>query len=287
MLVLNRDYFLDWGAGSVTENIESPYRKYNLIIKVLRKLFSEKRFIQGVINNPLLKNVKEEKLIVFDASITEEFLSWLQKNNPKTRIIFWYWNPVKLTLSPKKVPKGIEIWSYSVKDCKTYGLKYNTPFYFEPIFQKDAMPFHSDIFFVGRDKGRLNDLMCYKDKFERAGLISDFRIIGNRNNKNCFSHYIPYYKVVEEVQKTKCLFDFYTDPEAGLSLRAMEGLFFEKKIITNNIFYFSQDFYDRQNIFILGKDDESRLFEFVNSEYRKLEFKLKEKYLFKNWITRF
>ena len=85
---------------------------------------------------------------------------------------------------------------------------------------------------------------------------------------------------------SQILIDFYADPTAGLSLRAMEAMFFGKKMITNRLLMRNEDFYDSRNIFILG-EEERTLKEFLEEPYAPPDPAVRDRYLLSNWLKRF
>lgn len=267
--------------GDMPENVEtlSPYVNTSIFTRVLRKFFSEKKFIQNIINNPKLKNVDADMILVFD-SISIAFLNWLKRHNPNKRIVLWYWNPVSLTINPNDVPEGIEKWSYSRKDCEEYGMTFNTQFCFSKYETVSQEP-KTDVFFFGRDKGRGDAIEGYQKQLEALGIKTDFRII--RSDKD----YIPYEKVIELTCQAKCVLDFCVSEDVGMSLRALEALFLNKKVITNNAMYVYEAFYSPKNVFILGKDDINSLQNFLNEPLQDIAKETKDAYLFENWLTRF
>ncbi len=269
-----------WGQLPENVTLTSPYKNTNIVTRVLRKAFAKYPFIQGVINNPKLKNSNADVLLVFD-SVSAEFLKWLKKHNPGKRMIFWYWNPVHLSINPLEVPSGYEKWSYSINDCEKYNLKYNTQFCFPKYVPDENQSIDYDVFFFGRNKGRAAALESYKHQFEKAGLATYFRIIENDRD------YLPYEEVIRLTQKARCILDFCVNDTVGISLRALEALFLNKKVITNNKMYVREKFYKPENVFILGVDDISRIKEFVTLPVKSVEQCVKDEYLFENWIKRF
>ena len=208
------------------------------------------------------------------------FLKWLKKHNADKRIVLWYWNPVFLTIDPQKVPEGIELWSYSHQDCEKYSMRFNTQFCF-PKYEPTNEETTSDIFFFGRDKGRGELIEKYQKQFEKMGLKTDFRIIRSQ------SDYIPYNEGIKLTKQSKCVLDFCVNEEVGMSLRALEALFLNKKVITNNKMYARERFYRKQNVFILEQDNIEELPAFIQSPLEEVEKEIKEYYLFENWLKRF
>ena len=90
-----------------------------------------------------------------------------------------------------------------------------------------------------------------------------------------------------EMAKSRAILDILSNPLDGLSLRALESLFHERKLITNSQTIIDYDFYDTQNVFILGKDNLSDLPSFIKSPYKKIDQVIVDSYDFKNWIKRF
>ena len=89
------------------------------------------------------------------------------------------------------------------------------------------------------------------------------------------------------ISQTKALLDYNAYNQKGLSLRVMESLFFEKKLITTNKNVKNYGFYNKNNIFIIGEDKWQNLEEFINSEYEKINPEIIDYFDFKQWIKRF
>lgn len=258
----------------------SPYGKFNIFTRFCIKYLQKFSLIQNIIYNRSLKNSNLDTLIVFD-SISKYFLKWLQKHNGDKRIILWYWNPAYLTIDPNDVPEGIEKWSYSMTDCKKYGMNYNTQFCFPKYGEKLLnLPTEYDVFFLGRDKGRAEFILDCEKKLKNAGIKTEFLIIEK-------GEYLQYDEVLQRTAKAKCILDICVRDDVGMSLRALEALFLNKKVITNNKMYVYEKFYRPENVFILGVDDETKLADFIDSPMALIEYDIKKQYLFDNWILQF
>lgn len=272
--------------------VHNLYRGQSFILRNLRKIWFKYKlpypqiwFKVGFLN----KNY--ETIILFDALVTKEYIIWLKKKNKNKRIIFWYWNPVQKSLNSKLLNNNIyEKWSYSQTDCDNLNLKYNTQFYFKDI-KIPRIKLVYDIFFLGRDKGRLSELLDLKKQFETLNLNVNFHIAPTNRKLirkgHSYQKLLSYDEALKEIAKSKAILDILNDPQDGLSMRAMESIFHEKKLITNSQKITNYDFYSPQNIFILGKDKLEDLQNFVNSAYKKIDKKIIENYDFTNWVKRF
>ena len=61
----------------------------------------------------------------------------------------------------------------------------------------------------------------------------------------------------------------------------------QKKLITNYSEIKEYDFYDKENIFILGEDDPEEFVGFINTNFKKIDDEILKKYDFKNWLEKF
>ena len=74
----------------------------------------------------------------------------------------------------------------------------------------------------------------------------------------------------------------------GITLRPLEAFFLKKKLITNMKNIVKYDFYNSNNIFILGVDDFNKISEFINSPFDDKDYnRIVEKYCFRGWLKRF
>ncbi|MFD2907247.1 hypothetical protein ACFSX9_00725 [Flavobacterium ardleyense] len=210
-------------------------------------------------------------------------------NNNSTRLIFWYWNPVKPAYNPNLVSKEWEKWTFDKDDSVKYNLHYNGTYYFPPEIIKSST-LTNDIFFIGLDKNRYKELAELKNIFDTFGLKSDFHIVGNKKifgqSKKKYKAAIPYEEVIEKISCSKAILEVMQSGQTGLTLRTMESLSYGKKLITTNQSIKDYNFYKKENIFILGIDNMQGLYSFINTPYLKLPSEIVEQYNFENWKSR-
>lgn len=242
--------------------------------------------------NAQLRNIEDDTIIIFDASRPQiNTLKWIIEKNPNKRYIFYYWNPVNTGIHPQFIPKEYEKWSYSQYDCKKYGMQYNSTFYFDSLLDinQNTKSIHQDVFSICKNKGRKKTLIDLKNELDIMGITSKFIITAThpRIQRIGYQKALPYDEVLNQVCSSKALIDYYSDSYAGLSLRVMESIFFEKKLITNNETIYDYNFYEPENIFVLENDNINDLKEFINSPYKKIDKQIVDYYLFENWMKRF
>lgn len=288
MVIINCDIFADKIKQSGIEHY-SLWKKVSFWSIRYGKIFRALRLFNFSNINPKLLDLNSDCIIVFDSGIEENsVLKWLANRYKNSRLIFYYWNPVFTSIHPSKIPPEFEKWSYSPTDCEKYGMMYNSQFYFKS-FVKPSVPIQRDVFFIGKNKGREAGLNKIKKMFDQSNLTSLFYITAThaRLNQKKYRKKIPYEKALEYVNESKALLDYYVDPYAGLSLRAMESVFLGKKLITNNKTIVKYDFFCEQNVFLIESEEGLGLKNFFEKPYKHIDAQVKENYSFDKWMGRF
>lgn len=138
-----------------------------------------------------------------------------------------------------------------------------------------------DAFFIGRDKGRLEEILDVKDRLDKLGLKTVFKIVGYNSKP------ISYKECLDYISKSRIIVDIQGGWQQGMTLRPMESLFYQKKLITNNKDLQTMDFYNSNNIFILGKDNVDNLGIFCQTKHYEIQDSIIAKYGLKQWVNNF
>ena len=226
---------------------------------------------------------KYEKVIIFDSGYSKRLTKFLRKKNKK--IIVWFWNTIarkqELILKDKNVDY---FYSFDKNDCQKYNLKFNTQFYFDKLPQSCNNHIEYDVFFVGLDKGRKECISTLIDVFQDKNISYNIDIIDDGANPYHYS----YSEYVELESKARCLLDIVSHKDSqGLTLRPLEAICMNKKIITNNIHIDEYNFYNPNNVFIIGKDNFENIYDFINTPYQKINEADLKYYSINKWVTRF
>lgn len=268
-------------------SISELYKVENLFVRFLKKICKKfnlsDRFLYGKWKNHL----RGAKYILLFSPIEQKVVDYIKSKCPTCKLIYWYWNPAyRIGRPTPKLYESCELWTFDLEDANRYKMKYNNTFYFDNIEIKKEKSVY-DILFVGRNKHRQEALVEIKREFEQRGLKTFFHIVPNRNEDNKEKiNPISYKKYLELVAQSKAILDIMPPSQVGLTLRPMESLFLEKKIITDNIHISREAFYHPRNVFIVGKDNFDSLVEFLDSPFVPVDNKIKELYDFNNWINR-
>lgn len=227
----------------------------------------------------LLPNI--DTVILFDSGYNRYLSKYIKNKKPETRTILFFMNTIleeyqRQWLKDKNID---EFWSYDKKDVDTYKMKYNSTFYY--INEVPSSYINWDVVYIGREKNRDTALNAAENILSTLNVRSWIHVVHSEEE------FIPYRDYIKKVRESRCILDITQQGQAGLSLRFMESLFLEKKLITNNKAIAGYDFYNKNNIFILNVDDSSKLEKFINSPYDTSVNHYKEFYKFDAWLRRF
>ena len=267
------------------------FRYMNKIDRYDYYFISNKKVIFKIISKIGLLNIifgkwkhcvkKYDVFILGENNYTNKISSYIKKKNPSAKIIMFYMNTLNNYYMKILNDENIdEFWTFDKADSKKFNLMYNTQFYSNEIRLKDSKILF-DILYLGRNKGRKQRLSDIKKVFDANNLKCNFNIIDSEKD------YVDYDEYLDLVSKTKCIFDYNIEGQIGLSLRPLEALFFKKKLITNNKDIKKYDFYNKDNIFVIGDDDYKDLKSFLDKPFHIIDEKIMNFYDYKEWINRF
>lgn len=265
------------------------YKEASIFSKIIRVIFRYFNFTQEYWYGDWKKSLSSIKTVIFFAPHRKSgVLEYLKKQKKDIRIIYWYWDPVfRRGMLSSKLSNIAEIYSFDPEDCKEYNIMFNTTFYFDDILLP-VNEIQFDAIFLGNDKGRRDKLQKLEAMLNKCGLNSHFHIVSdNAEGGNNTCGRISYEEYLSLISKAKAIIDVNPIGQSGLTLRPMESIFFKKKLITNDLSIISEDFYNPQNIFIVGRDQKEYLKNFIDSPYIDLDPLMVEKYDVSRWVERF
>ncbi|MFA9424314.1 MAG: hypothetical protein ACERLG_12100 [Sedimentibacter sp.] len=138
-----------------------------------------------------------------------------------------------------------EIYSFQQSDCDKYGFNYVNTIYSRAQFSDSLLvKLESDLYFVGADKGRIDDVYGIYRKATDEGLKCNFTVVVDSVNlmkyrnryvgMNIVDKRISYSTILEGIIKTRCILELCQKGQDGLTMRFYEALFYNKMLITNN-----------------------------------------------------
>lgn len=237
-----------------------------------------------------------DQIIVFDRHWGRRIFDYIHKKCPDKRLICWYWNTIdnKNKILPLKYRKFVEIWSFDEEDCKKYGFFHNVQFYFreEPIRTNISK---YDAVFVGKDKGRVRAIESINQTFKDLKMKTYVKIIRDNTSSNYESELyteqeISYYRLREIIRQSECIVDVPQDKQYGITMRVLEALFLQKKLLTTNQSVEFYDFYDPKKIYIWKFNDSEnlkKLKKFMDNKDTYYSEDDLNNYSFEKWLKNF
>mgnify|MGYP006203143531 CR=1 FL=1 len=98
---------------------------------------------------------------------------------------------------------------------------------------------------------------------------------------------IDYPSNIDSINRARCLLEITQANQSGLTVRCLEALFFDKKLITNNPCVRTLPFYNPARFFILGQDDPQALTAFLQAPIPPLPKGALQPYDFAHWVRQF
>lgn len=268
---------------------ERPFKKQNVFLRFLSHFQLP---FQSLWFGKWKKDLEKfDVIIIFDSAYSIPYLVKYLKKKTKARIILWFWNPIKHSCEIKllkNVRTSCEIWTFDEADSVKYNLKLNNQFFF---YQKNNLKEKNNVaFFVGIDKGRYDTLLKLGNKLSSKGIGLNFNIISDfldDQRKFVTNNFMDYEHVLDCVASSKFIVDICQKGQSGLTVRALEAAFFKSKLITNNTNISKYNFYSKNNIFILGVDNDDDFVTFIQNDFDSIPDFLLEQYSFEGWLKNF
>ena len=145
--------------------------------------------------------------------------------------------------------------SFDLNDCTQYGLTYYPLVYSSvPKAELQSDLPESDVYFAGKAKNRLPEILSVYKKLRDAGLKCDFHIaeVAPHDQKYRgeidYSEYVPYRENLKHVYKTKCLLEIMQQRGSGYTLRVCEAIALGRKLLSNNQNLITAPFYRPEHI---------------------------------------
>ena len=220
-----------------------------------------------------------DKLFMYQLSNTAS-LDFAKKWRPELDTIVFYWNTLSCAdgvflnfHNELKRSYNVREASFDPVDCREFGMKYMDMFYstskIEHAKGTDEPKF--DVSLIAVAKSRLKDLLKVEKLLKKHKLKVNSYITNSYELSNDKYDYKPHLSPDEYLPKefeSRVICEVVEKGQNDPTIRAVIALLAKKKLITNHKNIIHKDYYNQENIFILGKDDESKLYEFVKSPYQ-------------------
>ena len=254
--------------------------KLNQLIK-LRKLKPDDILlcsgfaISGFID--LVKDVNCNRVLVLRDTI--DVLNNSMKNKKK-------WLRQDEDFITKITPHFNKIYSFDFEDCKKYHFTYLNqflPFSFSEMKKIRERSFDNNIekkcFFIGEYwDNRVEVINKLAPILQLNNCKTDFNLINYEVFKKAnitfkqseyynLGQKISYFDNIEKVKQSDIILEIVQIGQTGVTLRSIEAILFNKKLITTNKSIKEYDFYNPDQIFILEDQNYSDIIKFLHTKF--------------------
>lgn len=280
------------------DTIFMPVRKHNslphrlvkaIYYKICPKVYSN--YLSQDVSDRLKAITQNDTLIVIGEDI---YFYWVLSHLCKhvKHKVAYFWNPcvsIENQKTCRQLQKtedrakaiveyirnlGFTMATFDSSDAVKYNMYYYPQFYRSYPEQTELTEkYDYDFYFCGRDKGRKTLIDFFQKRLSKFGKCK-FIIIPESN-----PDFMGYYDYIDEVKKAKVLCEIGQKGQTGLTIRALEALFFNKKMITTNEYVKQMDFYNPANILVLNQDTtDSEIEMFLNVRLKNYDSGILAKY---------
>lgn len=294
VIIYKSNDYLNFIIGGLKPSVEriEIFTHDGFFYRCLRALFNgrtqyPKHFFSLYLSNKTirtLKKVKEPAILLgeFDLRLLHLTANFLRNTN---FTFYWSWNEINKKKELEAMQEmGYNISLYDYYAATKFNLKYIHQVYrFAPasIIKPEVKTHEYDCYWLGKIKSRLPVVNRLEKLLLSQKLTCRFIYVYERTQR------LSYIENLRNVLNSKCIIDINDEGSFGLSLRVMESIFFNRKLITTNSFIRQCDFYNPNNIFIYGEDKDESIKAFMDLDYQPVSQDILNKYDINEWIGNF
>ena len=246
--------------------------------------------------DPSFLEVKDKVCFIFEEfspiPFNKGFLTFLKQKYKLAKFVFLFSNPINIRLEQKLeyLNEMFDlILTFDKKDAEKYNLVYFQSHY-------SRIPISSvgknqvDVFFIGAEKGRLQTILNVYEKLKKNGLSCDFNIVDVDEDKKIYKDDITYnirlsyMEVLQRIQNSTCLLEIVQDNQVGPTLRTLEAVAYNKKLLTNNASIVDEPFFQGEYISVV-QDLKNIDINFIKKGIEDIDYHYIEKLSPKNLLS--
>lgn len=170
------------------------------------------------------------------------------------------------------------ILSFDHGDAQTYKTEYY------PLVYSSKCPFDlsaeypkSDVFFVGKAKNRMPEIIAAFEKLTASGLRCDFHITEAEEDYRPYDgeiqycDFMPYKEYLCRLKAANCILEIMQHGGRGYTLRAGEAIAYRKKLLSNNAQLYDAPFYRKDYVSVFENPDDIDI-DFVNKQESNINY---------------
>lgn len=244
-------------------------------------------------------------LIVKAEAIPKDVIKHLRKLNPDAKIIIELWDSISNNAqAEEKLGLVDKVFSFDRNDCTKYNMNFRPLFYIDKYNEvsKQNVKTQYDLLFVGTVH---SDRYKVLKNMEKKLVSNGYKVFYYMYLPSKMLYYVRKYilrqfpgssksdfkfksigqdEVLSLVSKSKVILDIQHPHQTGLTMRTVEMLGANKKIITTNSDIKSYDFYIESNIQVVDRAISNLDMSFFESDYVPVKNEIKQAYSLESWL---
>ena len=275
------------------------------ILKVVPGIFNRRslKYYSNIIK--VNHGVKFDYILIIKCDmISSKILKMFRDSFPNAKLCLHLWDSKK---NIKGIEKKIKFFDYASSfdlcDCdEDSKLNFRPLFYTNDFENHDGADIKYDLCFCGTihsdryyvikkifDEAKNKGLRTFCFPFLQSNFIYYFyKITAKGFSKAKKSDFSFAKKTIEEISEiensSNVILDIQHPKQTGLTIRTIEMIGSRKKIITTNENIVKYDFYNKNNIAVIDRNNPHLNFEFFESKYEKIPEDIYKKYSLNQWI---
>lgn len=287
------DYFDDRPSNDFLTKVFVRLKLKSLINKKINNYYEQ---IYSFIQNKLYDYI----FVISPETLSCKELKIIKKIQPQATYLLYMWDSFKNKNSLNTINLFDKIYSFDSRDVGQFQLVFLPLFYSNEYKQLVSDDFEFDLTFIATvhsDRYKIakkisNQLTQYRTYFYfylpskimyfvRKYFIKKYQY-GDIEDFSFSS--LEHSEITQIFKKSKCVLDINHPDQVGLTMRTFECLGSRKKLITTNQNILEYDFYDKNNILIIDRNNGQVDQTFFDLPYRVSDKQIYNKYSITQWL---
>ena len=276
------------------------------LLKISPAIFKRhsQKYYEDIIEQNINKDYDYILIVKCDmtpSSILEKF----REVYPNAKLCLYLWDSVENIPGVTKKFKYFDtLHSFDLNDCERYPILKFRPLFFGDQFRKEGHEgdykydvsfcgtIHSDRYAVIKQVQRIaeeRDLKCYWFLYLQSKFIYKFYKATKKEFRGADESTFSFDKmssaeIAKVVDESRIILDVQHPKQTGLTMRTIEMIGMNKKLITTNESIRRYDLFYEDNVAVVDRNDVRIPKGFLNTPYQSLPKEVYEKYSLKSWI---
>jgi hypothetical protein len=243
------------------------------------------------------KSNYDEVFVIKGSRLTTDIITMLRRKNPNAIFRLYQWDSIKRFEGDKAIFDLFDhVYSFDRIDCLNHAFTFIPLFFRKTIERK--LSYTYDVSFVGwlhfERLKLLENMSSDLLKVDRTYKFYLFTSIKNwlllnvlKNVKFIHRKSLRYDEYTRIISDSDAILDFHHPEQNGLTMRTIEALGANRKIITTNSDVKNYDFYKYNNVLILDNNTKRvDIIDFLSRSFSEVPIDIINKYSLDCWLSR-